>query len=353
MGTKPKTTLHDTLLKTLEMALPKVFASDDFFPAARVNSLLLYGDLNSKEPGIDGKNAVPLASALPVLVQIVKNPDSKYPLILQDAALAGVERHVSVAASPELRRDLTQTMVAWLRNPPGKNISPEVQNFLRRRAADVLRMLAARGPEANTSEVAAALQQFAVDEDAPLDDRCETVRTLGVIDAKSVGEKNVPILARTIALLAADVGRQAATADALLATDPDEPTAETKTGEADDNDPQAEPEQPAGKTQLALPPDWQTYFLTCLRLGLDGPESARGRGLASAASGDSKQMVADLGTKIGAMIDVVKRKKKDDRLNEDEIKKMHDLASGLEEIVGNKPGQPDGAMEQARVPTTP
>ena len=237
----------------------EVFASDDFFPAARVNSLLLYGDLDSKEPGIDGKIAVPLASALPVLVQIVKNPDSKYPLILQDAALAGVERHVSVAASPELRRDLTQTMVAWLAIRRAKYFarSAELPSPAGCRRAAHAGRPGARGEYLGSRRGPTAVRRR---RGRPLDDRCETVRTLGVIDAKSVGEKNVPILARTIAYLAADVGRQAATADALLATDPDEPTAETKTGEADDNDPQAEPEQPAGKTQLALPPDWQTIF---------------------------------------------------------------------------------------------
>ena len=54
-------------------------------------------------------------------------------------------------------------------------------------------------------------------------------------------------------------------------------------------------DKPHGKTQQVLTPELQTYFLTCVKAGIDGVEPNRGRGLAPAAKGDDQLgIVADV-----------------------------------------------------------
>jgi hypothetical protein len=268
-----------------------------------------------------------------------------------------------------------------------------VQNYTRRLASDLLRILA-RWPEANTAEVVTALNQFAADEDAPLDDRCEAIRTLGALDKKSYPEKNLPAVARTIALLVADVGRQTQAIEAPAVPAAAEPEAEAETpadaGAETADAPAVDAEgaaaadgaavagagdkpadaaaavaenaaaegavPAAGAAPVAeapvvkansLPPDLQAYFLLCLRCGVSGPPDTQGRGLGSAASADNKQLLADMVGKVDEMLAVLKRKKREDKLNETEIRKLQDLAAGVEAIVGGDPQDADGTTEQA------
>jgi hypothetical protein len=377
LGTKPSMALHDSLVAMLHLTLPKAFENEDFFPAARVACLLLYGDLNSKEGALNGSGAVPLGTAFQKLLEVLKNQGGKYPTYLQIDALVGVARHVEVAGTADSRRALAQTMLDWLQKPAAEGVSDDVHNYMRRRASDVLRMLATKGPEANSPDITNALRQFAADEDARLDDRCESIRTIGLLDKKSFSDKNISTVARTIALLAAEVGRQTAApaleivpevAPTANGADPADPAAAATDAPADAaapdaaaeppaavvvaakpvEPPVAEVEQAAVKSQAVLPPELQTYFLSCLRSGLSGTDASHG--VASAAKADNKQLVGDLTTKIDAMVDIVKKKKKDEKLNEVEIKKLRDLATGLETIIGHGPGAPDAATEQARVP---
>ena len=53
-------------------------------------------------------------------------------------------------------------------------------------------------------------------------------------------------------------------------------------------------------------------------------------------------------SKMDEMLNVVKRKKRDDKLNENEVRKLQDLAAGVEAIVGGAPADADGTTEQAR-----
>jgi len=109
--------------------------------------------------------------------------------------------------------------------------------------------------------------------------------------------------------------------------------------------PAAEEAVADSKSQSVLPPDLQTYLLLCLRMGLEGQ---RGRGLSNAATADSKQLVTDLVGKIDEMHKIVGKKKREDRLNDDEIRKLRDLAAGLETLIGHREDGVEGATEQAR-----
>jgi hypothetical protein len=370
----PDKTLHTKLVGDMAKLLPIVFEASKgqkYSPFARYTALLTYGELNSDE-GADagGAGVVPYAEALPRLIAVLKNKDNKYPAYLQWAAFAGMTRHIVCtknSITPENRKELVQILAAWLKNPPADGITPEVQSFTRRRASDLLRLLAGRWPEANNVDVVTALNQFAADEDAPLDDRCEAIRTLGSLDKKSFPEKNIPAVARTIALLTAEVGRLTPAPQPIAAPaveeGAEEPAADGAAPPADapavaEKAPPAavaaaDPAVPAeeasvGKSQNVLPPDLQAYFLTCLRSGVLGPPDVQSRGLGSAATADNKQLLMDVVGKIDEMIAVVKRKKREDKLSEDEIRKLQDLATGVETIIGHKPADADGATEQAR-----
>ena len=158
LGRYEDKSLHDALVTFFATNFPKVFESDAFSPAARVNCLLVYSDLNSNEgEDIVATGAVPLAKALPTLIDVLKNKDGKFPAYLQPVALVGVTRHVfssKGSLTSEQRKDLVQTLSGWLRDPQLKGVTPEVQNFVRRRAGEVLRVLAPKWPEANSADVA-------------------------------------------------------------------------------------------------------------------------------------------------------------------------------------------------------
>ncbi len=109
-------------------------------------------------------------------------------------------------------------------------------------------------------------------------------------------------------------------------------------------------EAPVATAQNSLPPDLQAYLLLCLRCGVAGPPDTQGRGLESAASADNKRVLTDMVSKLDEMLTVLKRKKREDKLNEDEIRKLQDLAAGVEAIIGQAPPDADGKMEQARAP---
>lgn len=392
-GRAPDKSLHvklrDMMAKKL---LPFLINGPKFNPAARFNALLAYGELNTDEGDLGGNGCVPYGPALPLLIDVLKNKDAKYPDYLQLAALTGVIRHILApknSVTPENRKELVQVLAATLRKPAAEGGSSDVQNYTRRRASDLLRLLA-RWPEANNADVVTALNQFATDEDAPLDDRCEAIRTLGVLDKKSYPEKNVPAVARTIALLVAEVGRQTPALEAPAEAE-EEPEADVPAEGAENGDapavaasaepaaadgagspdaegaakPPADPpavaadgavadaavpaEAPVAKAQSSLPPDLQAYLLACLRCGVAGPSpDIQGRGLASAASADNKQLLDDMVAKVDEMLNVVKRKKREDKLNETEIRKLQDLATGVEAIIGHTPPDADGTTEQAR-----
>ncbi len=209
-GRAPDKSIHAKLRGMMAKYLPIVVNGPKYNPYAHYNALLAYGELNSDEGDISFNGCVPYGPALPLLMDVLKNKDGKYPAYLQPAALAGLTRHIlsqKNSITPEIRKELVQVLAATLRKPVAGGDSPDVHNYTRRRASDLVRILA-RWPEANNADVVAALNQFAEDEDAPLDDRCEAIRTLGYLDKKSYPEKTVPAAARTIALLAADVGRQ-------------------------------------------------------------------------------------------------------------------------------------------------
>ncbi len=67
-----------------------------------------------------------------------------------------------------------------------------------------------------------------------------------------------------------------------------------------------------------------------------------------AATAENKQLLGDVMGKLDEMLNVVKKKKHEDKLNEDEIRKLQDLATSVETLIGHKQADADGATEQAR-----
>ena len=95
-------------------------------------------------------------------------------------------------------------------------------------------------------------------------------------------------------------------------------------------------------------PELQGYFLYCLKSGIEGRGDGKARGLAGAATAENKQLLSDVMGKLDEMLNVVKKKKHEDKLNEDEIRKLQDLATSVETLIGHKQADADGTSEQAR-----
>jgi hypothetical protein len=365
LAKRPSTELHDALVDQLYKMLPILFNSDKYHPVTRVNALWLYGDLNSKE---GDSPIVPLATTFPVLLKLFTTDTQ--PAYLRMTALGGLARQSEAGLPPEARKELAAEMLKVLKaSPPG--LKPEVYDFVRLRAVEIARNLAAKHSEANTTAIAGALYALAQDKNrnTPLDLRCEALRAMGSLDSKLIEDKYVAKFAQTYAALAVEITRQAApaaeadgeapVADARVrapmpaiapaqrqvvafSQNPDEqdPTGQTPAAAAPEAAAAAEvaEETASEKPHGALTPDVQTYLLGCVHIALTGGQTDSKRGLVNSASDkNNKKLIADITSKLNDALKVIKFKKKGDTLSPDEFKKIQNAANELELLAGAAP----------------
>jgi hypothetical protein len=158
LGRAPNKSLHEALVTMASTFAQMVFSSNEFSPEARVNCLLLYGDLNEDEGDIAGHGALPLSKTLPTLISILKNKDGKFPNYMQPVALVGVARYVKNPRSSlnaEHCQEVRQTLARWLKDdvlPFADDLPPELQICVSGEATDVLSILAAREPQTSRGE---------------------------------------------------------------------------------------------------------------------------------------------------------------------------------------------------------
>jgi|GEM_PF-6192794 len=350
LARKKSTILHDALVDQLARVLPSIFSSDKYHPVTRINCLLLYGDLNSKE---GDTTLVPLATAYPVMMKIFTN--ATQPAYLRCVALVGIARHAEIGLPPENRKELGAEMIKVLKTPP-PGFKPEVVTYLRFRAVDVLRSVIAKG-ESGSRDIAEALKAVVLNknksEDVSLELRCEALRAIGGLDAKAIDPADIPLLAQAAAKLAVDIAQQSAPPaqpedDAespsaagrvpapapnnggnVLLSATDDSAAPTPEGEAASA---AADAAPVGKPSGVLDPDIQTYLFGCIQIGLNGVDSKRG--LAAAAKDDSKKLVVEITTKLNDMLRITKPKARFYKLSEEEIDKINKTVEELEPLAG-------------------
>jgi len=368
----PSFDLHSRLTGFLVTQLPRFIADTGYHPAVRVNWTLILGDLNSTEPGLNGKGDVPLADALPKLQELYVDENQHTAVRL--AALVGITRHVKSNASADARKKLAQAMTTILANKKPKESSQESHDFLRRRTLDALRAILEVAPDAADPAIATALANLIADADLRLHYRCEAAAALGALESRNIKKEDVPQMARTLAALAVKItkpepvavaapvlppaaalqpvgvppanpppdaaqpaGAQPAAAPSagappgspppagapLAGAPPMEvppaavpPAAAPPAGEpgAEDAPPAAARGVPRPAVAAAARPnsgrarDTQAYFLTCVKQGFKGPKG--NRGLATVpVEPDTKKLVDDLLAKVEEMLKLVSDKK--------------------------------------------
>lgn len=162
--------VYNQLLK-MTVERMKRLAGPTAHPAARVNAVLVLGELSDQEP--DGK---PLKEVFPLLLFVVGSP--KFPDAAKVAGLTGLERFAKEDAVPaDKKAALTGQMLAILNqaDPPAGR-SDDGHEWIRRCAAQVLAALGSPGPK---GEVLAAYEAVIRDPASPATLRNEVAECLG------------------------------------------------------------------------------------------------------------------------------------------------------------------------------
>jgi hypothetical protein len=203
-GNAPAPEVHAYLLDEVLRRVAPLVADEQQTPAVRLNSILLIGDLNSKElpPGGTG-DAIPLEAALPILIDAFTATDHD---AVRVGAQIGLLRH---AASPGGIKDKAQAasissaMIQLLSaNQPPDGRSAEAHAWMRRRAAETLGALGAPGSEAQPRQVIDALANVVNDATAPIALRTDAAEALGRLKLEGVPDVDYTGLAASLGNLA-------------------------------------------------------------------------------------------------------------------------------------------------------
>ncbi len=172
----------------------QTIASDDrYHPAVRLNAVLILGQLDAEKPDFSGRNFVPLPEALPPLLAIA-TAETKGAIgdTLAVGALKGILRQVSAerkAIDTDQQKNIAQAMLALLKRARLPHRNAAVDGWIRRRAAQVIRVLDATGGEVPTGEVVEALLTMAGDESLSVTVRCAATETLGHLKLADVAQQ--------------------------------------------------------------------------------------------------------------------------------------------------------------------
>ena len=151
-------------------------AKGNYSPVARVNAMLAIGDLIVQEPAKTSEKAVPLAQALPLMLEAYSSPDQIDGVRL--AALLGILRHASLGIADDSQ--VLSVMLATVKaNQPPDGRSAAGHAWFRLRAMETL---GARAKTGQQGEVANALGDVVSDEESSLLVRCVAARCLGQLD---------------------------------------------------------------------------------------------------------------------------------------------------------------------------
>lgn len=176
----------DTLYRGMELLRKESMTAGGkvyrLHPAVRFNAMLLIGDLNAQERGVQRQFPVPYRQALQTLVLVFRDP--KEPESLRMAALLGILRHAKLdwsLAGPEkltgpqrggligLMRQVVET-----KTPPAGS-SPEGLIWMQRRAIETLSALGAVGED---PAITTTLVSLVGDAKSPPSLRCAAANAL-------------------------------------------------------------------------------------------------------------------------------------------------------------------------------
>ena len=148
----------------------------NYSPVARVNAMLAIGDLIVQEPAKTSIKAVPLAQALPLMLEAYSSPDQIDGV--RFAALLGILKHASLGIADDSQ--VLSVMLATVKaSQPPAGRSAAGHEFFRLRAMETL---GARAKTGQQGEVANAMGDVVSDEESSLLVRCVAARCLGQLD---------------------------------------------------------------------------------------------------------------------------------------------------------------------------
>lgn len=126
--------------------LREIIADPAYSPTARVNAILILGDLNKTEPDVRGTGAIPLPEAQANLLKLIDNgaPVNDISDAMRAAALIGLERHAGGPMGEEAKKKLSDELRELMATPaPPAGRSSDVQEWLAGRAKGILEALGA------------------------------------------------------------------------------------------------------------------------------------------------------------------------------------------------------------------
>jgi len=173
-----KNETHEHLLK-LTLETMKVVATENYHPAARMNAMLIIGELNTREYNASAKQPPePDLRALGFLFGQLKPSNPEY---IRVAALIGIRRHAMIDGQrPEAsRRIKTEGKIAILKeiqaileSDPPANRSDEGHRYMQRLAMEIVGGF--RDPGV-ANAIAKKLEAFIKDSELPHQFRCEAL----------------------------------------------------------------------------------------------------------------------------------------------------------------------------------
>ncbi len=176
--------IHDAVLLNTEKYM-KVYVTSprNFHPAVRFNAMLVIGDLNAEEQGVQARYPNPLPAALDFMLTEYQKPTQLEAVKL--AAMIGILRHAQLNwARPDANKipaaqqqKIAELMLALVnaKNPPGAR-SREGHVWMQRRAVEILAALGLFGSHDPTTQ---ALTGLVRDHEADLTLRCTAAEAVG------------------------------------------------------------------------------------------------------------------------------------------------------------------------------
>jgi hypothetical protein len=182
---------HDELNRMVLEKMTAILRKGE--PAAKINALLVIGELNENDEPLKVK---PLSESFALLWKIVQAPKVKDEL--KQPAMIGIERFAAASAIPPATKDAVSKWMLDLvkQSTPPANRSPEVHSWMRRSAGQVLAKLGSPGPN---NSVLNAFTAIADDPKVRPTLRCEMVQLVGQLKYPTGAKVDLKSLANSMA----------------------------------------------------------------------------------------------------------------------------------------------------------
>ena len=198
-GSRPAD-VHDYLNTLTLDFMSKLAAGDGFHPAARVNAMLMVGELSEKEAASSSDIPEVLPAALPELVKAVESPEQIDSVkvaamvgILRHARLDGVKSQAAQGAVAKAVLPLVQAKAV----PAGRSLQGHA--WMRSQAAEILGEIGQASPT-----IVEALAGQVGEKNTPFFARCAAAEALGNLSYSGVGNLDARKLAVPLAQFTVD-----------------------------------------------------------------------------------------------------------------------------------------------------